>query len=679
MMKNLFYYLFTLALLISCDESDDGGGNGSTDAIQLSTESPQQVNPGEIFTLKIINPTKDNFTFNIIPNSIPSNAQIVDLEGTDVTAGLTGFYPDDSEVSFSVSEEGSYDFSMTIDGEEWSSTFSFTASGCLHLSAASFLEKSNIEKRVLSGIDYCITDEITIPAGQSISIDSDVEIQLGTDAGFIVNGTLNINQASINAIDETGWKGILINDGGTLNSNNSSISEAGYSSFTGKEKAAIIIDGTLSLDGDYISTNATGAYGLYFLDNEYSTNSSSTSSTINSEFPMYGGLDDFLAINVTLSGDGASTLVGDGELTSIAGTGSNIFFGNGSKIHFSGSVQFGQSVNLQSNEITMEADQSLIFSAGIQSNNSSIKGKDDANWKGIYLNGINNNVNGLTIDHAGSDYINISGNPLSEKAAIYVAGHLTSFSGCTISGSGGYGLYLTSLVTTSTTILGDDNIFDNNTDAAIAGPLDVVYKLLHNGSTTKNTSFTNSTAESVKLFAQTSASPASSGYFLPGLGSSNYYLLDDNLIFNENNDKLTLLEGVHIKVSSGKGIQFSNTNHSGWTSSGTSSNPVTIEASDATAGWNGIHLQGTRSTEIFVLSQTTISGAGLLSYVGVRAANVTFNSSTALFNFTDCVFKDSKDYGVVIGLSSNSVLFNEGTKNNTFSGNATGDIRDENI
>ncbi|WP_420580839.1 hypothetical protein [Reichenbachiella sp.] len=678
-MKRLFYTLLIVTFISSCDESDDGGSKGSNVGINLSIDYPQSINPGQLITIEMVDPNLESFSFNITPNSIPSNAKILDSDGNDITAGITGSYPEMKEITFSVTEEGSYNFNMSIDNESWTSTISFSANGCYYISSDEFLALGNIEKRVLNGVDYCIIEEITIPTDQSVSINSEVIIQLGKGAGFIINGTLNISQANLNSMEEEGWKGILINDGGTLNTYGSTISEAGFSAFSDNQKAVIINDGTLSMSGDYISTTAEGAYGVYFLDNEFSSNTGSTTTTISAEHAVYGGLDDFLSLNAHLSGSGYSTIIGDGELTSIAGTGSNIFFGNGAKINFSGSVQFGQSVNLQSNEITMEADQSLIFSSGIQSSNSTISGKDGAKWKGVYLNGTNNNFNSMTIEDAGSDFINISGNPLPEKTAVYVAGHLTSFTGCTISGSGGYGLYLSSFVTAYSSISGDNNTFDNNSDAAIAGPLDLVYKLLHNGSSAKTTTFTNSTAESVKLFAQTSATPSSTGYFLPGLGSGNYYLLDENLIFNENYDKLTLLEGVHIKVSSGKGIQFSNTNHSGWVSSGTSSNPVIIEAADATAGWNGIHLQGTRSTEIFTLSHTTVSGAGLLSYVGVQAGNIAFNSSTALFNFTDCTIKDSKSYGVIIGLSSNSVDFGDSSKNNSFSGNASGDIYNENI
>lgn len=681
-MKNLIYYLFVITLLVGCDEGDDGEGkDGNSENIQFTIDSPSLINPGQVFTLKIVDPTKDNFTFNISPTSIPSNARILDVDGEDVTTGISGSYPDDSEVSFTVSEEGAYSFEMAVDGEEWLTFISFSASGCLHLSEKDFLAMSSISKRVLSGTDYCILETITIPADKSMSINSDVIIQFGTDAGFIINGILNIAQTSFYQIDDTGWKGILINDGARFNMTGGSISEAGYSAFSEKEKAVIVNDGTLTLNGGSIFTSAEGAYGVYFLENEYANNSNPGLTIINADHAVYGSLSDFLSLNATLEGSDYSTIVGEGESTSIAGTGSNINFGNGAKIHFNGSVQFGQSVNLQSNEITMEADQSLIFSAGMTSNNSSIKGKDGAKWKGIYLNGTNNNFNGMTIEDAGSSSINISGNPLQEKAAVYVAGYLTSFSGCSISGSGGYGLYISPTATRSSVISGDNNIFDGNAQAAIVGPLDFIHTLLHTGSSAKSTTFNNSAAESVEIWSQTNATAPTGGYKLPDLGADNYYLIYENLTFSaSSNDGLTLEAGAHIKVNAARSIVFSSSNNGGLFVQGTSGNPVIIEAADAVAGWNGIHMQSPHSLNLFNFDYLNISGGGAAQLVGTTgAANLIFNSSTMEFIMTNCQINDSKGYGILIESGSNDSDHGNINNNISFSGNASGDVLNQNI
>ncbi|MDW3209989.1 MAG: hypothetical protein R8N23_08985 [Reichenbachiella sp.] len=677
-MKQLFYLLSISVLCISCSifEDDEDGDSG----IQLSIEFPQSINPGQLITIEILEPSKENFSFYISPNSIPSNAQILDADGNDISSGFSGSYPEMKTITFSVTEEGTYDLIMSIDDENWTSNISFSASGCLHITAEQFLS-AGLTKRVLNGIDYCITEDITIPYGGAASINTDVIVQFGANAGLIVNGTLTLYEANLQTLNESGWKGILINDGGTVNIYSSTISEAGYSAFTDKEKAMIINDGTLSLDGSSMYTSAEGAYGVYFLDNEYNTNTGSTVSSITAEHAVYGGLDDFLSLNATLGGAGYSTIIGDGELTSIAGTGSNIFFGNGAKIHFEGSVQFGQSVNLQSNEITMEADQSLIFSGGMQSNSSSIKGKDGAKWKGVFLNGTNNNFNGMTIEDAGSDFINISGNPLLEKAAVFVVGHLTSFSDCTITGSGGYGLYISPTATRSSSISGDENTFDGNAQAAIVGPLDFIHALLHTGSSAKTTTFDNSAAESVEIWSQTNATAPTGGYKLPDLGADNYYLLYENLTFSaSSNDGLTLEAGAHLKVNAARSMVFSSSNNGGLFVKGTSENPVIIEAADAVAGWNGIHMQSPHSVNLFNFDYLNISGGGAAQLPGTTgAANLIFDSSTMEFKMTNCQINNSKGYGIVIENGSNTVDHGDLNNNITFSGNASGNVLNQNI
>lgn len=684
-MKQIIFLSFISILGFSCsvfeDDSDDDGNPGGS-SLELTIDYPQTVNPGQTITIEFLDPNKENFSFFLTPDNLPSNAQVLDSDGKDISGGLSGAYPEMSEITFSVTEEGTYNFTLSIDNENWVSTISISASGCLHLSEQSFLALGIMAKRVLNGVDYCITEEVTIPKDQSYSIESQVSLQFGTNAGIIVDGSLNIGESCVlQAIDESGWKGFLVNSTGSLNLNTVQINEAGHSNFADKPAAAIVNDGSVYLNGSYIYTSATDSYGVYFLDNAVYTSAGSSVTNIDAAQPFYGGLDKFLSLNAHLTGSGFSTMIGAGELTSIAGHTSNIFFGNGAKIHIEGSVQFGQSVNLQSNEITMEADQSLIFSGGMQSNSSSIKGKDGAKWKGVYLNGTNNNFNGMTVEDAGSDFINISGNPLSEKAAVFVVGHLTSFSDCTITGSGGYGLYISPTATRSSTISGDENTFDGNAQAAIVGPLDFIHTLLYAGNSAKTITFNNSAAEAVEIWEKTSATAPTGGYKLPDLGADNYYLLYENLSFSlSSNDGLTLEAGVHIKVAAARSMVFSSSNNGGLFVKGTSENPVIIEAADAASGWNGIHMQSPHSVNLFNMDYLNISGGGAAQLPGTTgAANLIFDSSTMEFKMTNCQINNSKGYGIVIENGSNTVDHGDLNNNITFSGNASGNVLNQNI
>lgn len=673
-MKSLYVLIALLLLLHACSEEENN------ENLSLVFDYPSLVNPGQLITIKISESNKETFQYNFYVINGP-DSEVFDAEGNSVPSrNFEGSYPEDKEFSFSVAEEGSYQFGLSADGID-QGVFDIVVQGCLHLTEASISKMSTIERRVLEGTDYCILEPITIPSESSVSIANEVKIAFGSEGALTIAGSLSVNSNSWFQLDEMGWKGIFIEEGGQLTLHESNLSDGGHTAFDGFEKAFITVGGLLNITGtSNISTGAEGTYGLYFLDTGTAQGPSNRNSrsSISAEMPMSGGMDDYVNLNIRLNGE-FSTLKGLGEGVALGSPYGDFFFPGGGKYHFEGSTQFGSVVFFQSAEIYMDQDNALIFNNGVTCQNTLMTGFEGASWKGMYCAGTGGNGNLLldaTIDNAGSSEFVISGNTVAEKASIYVAGaQLTSLNGTTIKNSDSYGIYLSSSATVDNR-RHTKNTFDNNAMANIVGPTDLVAKLLAISGSSQEANeytFTNSAAESIQLL-RLKSSGSSRKIVLPDLGQDNYYLVSEDISLVVQ-DNLSILAGAHFKFAPNTGLAF-NQNNLGISAIGTALAPITLEASDATLGWDGAYLSSTVSTNIFRFDYVIFSGGGAESS---DDGNVTLNSSTAEFSFTNCTFKDGKGYGVVVESLSNTFDFQDVANNNTFANNTSGDVMDKTI
>lgn len=269
------------------------------------------------------------------------------------------------------------------------------------------------------------------------------------------------------------------------------------------------------------------------------------------------------------------------------------------------------------------------------------------NWKGIHIKNGYADINGLTIDEAGSS--SFSTNP-EEKAGIYIEKSIDNLSNCSFVNSNGYGLVMKRGVEINGSYYAN---YDNNA----SGPAIL----------------------SLETFIQ---SPGASQFYntLPNkrlglrgatVNGLNIQKLDIPYHLFESiqtNGNLIIQAGTEIYMSDTIGLKVNGV----FNSLGTQSQPVVIQGMTQAAGsWKGINANG------IVLEFTTIQHAGSSKLLSNGGTNFEYSCGLMLgtsgyFKLENCTLSNNTGYGLVIYDGPN--IPNFVYDNNTISNNGTGAI-----
>lgn len=648
--KNLIYTLIISAITLGCSSDD------LKDILEIPllaiVGSQQTVAPFTEVTLDGSASTgPEGFSYEWIYNGSES----INLSSTS-----------EAIVTFTPEVNGTYTFTLriTLNGEFSETQTQVTVTGAVVLDASSFtgetLTLTNIEPSE-STPDYIINTDFTIPTGKLLEVANgqNVTIGIADDAGIIVNGRISFNSILILEANSAGWKGVLV-DGGSIDINNLfTIDKAGSAAFDGHEAAAItfVNSGSTSLSSQLLITNTISDLGMV-LTSTTSPNwdmSNGGNATVDARIPVKApiGYLPLLAgiqeatnneyIHLTTSGAGVTE-------GSVNGT----FLFSNRKYFIDGDFTAGSKINTSSATIYMKEGAGIVGTE-MSINSTTIEGLDGASWKGIAASA-SALLSDVTITGAGSATHDTGAFISVEKAAVYGAlSAVVQVNSCTITNSGGYGVYIDSQ-TSNGQVVG--TTFTNTTNNDVILPFGMVGSIIKAD---------NTWSSNTPVALRASSNNVNSSW--PALGDGISYLAIENLTVSSS--ILVLDPGVSIKFKTGTGLAI----NSGITAKGTSTDAITFEGEGSTPGsWKGISILGQ-----YRMEYCTINNGGQTDLSGGEKTNVLFNSNSSFatypqvnYSFENNTISNSAGYGVQVFLGKYDPVT---SATNIYTNNVSGDIK----
>ena len=593
--------------------------------------------------------------------------------------------------TFTAPEAGLYEFTLTIthNGLTSEDVVLVQATGAIRIGGT--LEGNtnliNIENDPELA-DYVIESDLIVPEGITLTIESDVIIEVNQNMGIVVKGTLtNADNEdyfdNIKLVGSNGWKGIHVDGGATgtavINFSGVKIENAGAAVFEGKsEAAAILFSGNLLQNltlkgnefvnsGSYDILAETEAPGYRSVtSNRYSYHipvkaPMSFMDNFSSDLPdiMPAGFD-YIQLVPRESGD----VLPNNRIFSFF---HKSYFIDGTFLAGSQVMVYGGTT------LYVKENSSLVFqkTTSIGSYNGdavTIEGLDGASWNGILgMSGIRMTLTNVVISNAGSSPV-VNGKP---NAAVYQIGNGTGYiDNVTIKDCGGFGVYLDITPQTQSLIEVRNSTFQNTVNAAIR----------------TNVSSLATTIKGGNIFELNAGVP---GCLVEGDGAlsvttwpaleNSFYLIDANIDLMGSGG-MTFQGGEHLKFKQGRYLNWNtNGNYSPvfiLKVEGEVDNPVIFEGETATSGsWGGLVLGGNFNIDYL---QVKNGGEFLLPGAGNKA-NIFFDFTSIDNNdyfktFNNSTISGSEGYGVVQSNSAVAFDFEDAGKNNTFSNNTLGNV-----
>jgi hypothetical protein len=515
--------------------------------------------------------------------------------------------------------------------------------------------------------DYLVKGNLTVL--DELIIDPNVIIEFENDGAIIVKdeGLIYADNTSFIPADST-WKGIHLMTSDNIFSN-CLIDGAGNSSFTGlaSGKAALLASGnsTLAFSGNTIS-NSEG-YGISIIDNadfyfnqanqiypfngnRFESNESGpavlpvgtvselvaqifTNETPGTYIEIYGSTyssqedQDPLLSDIGLAYKITGLITFNKNLTITKGV--ELYFDTDAGIRINGMLTVSGSV-----------DEPVIMD-GLNGGNAS--------WTGIWVNDGQSNITYASILNAG----NTAFPGMTEKASL-IADQTLSMQNCTITGSGGIGLYMPDYAHILYTDNFISNTLSNNAVSAVRIRMDDVVKVTAGNSISAASSLVPAIEVHMGL-----DDPLGTW---PDLGANIDYKILESLKIKSTKD-LSLQAGVKMQFAAGTTLEVSG----GLQALGSSGSEIIFEGSESKNGhWDGIFMNG---TEAVTLDYTIIrdGGGGLID-----KANLIVESTASNLAVTNSVINNSKGYGVLIKAGAQDFEINDPASSNTLDGDLGG-------
>ena len=515
--------------------------------------------------------------------------------------------------------------------------------------------------------DYLVCGDLTVL--DELLIDPNVIIAFEQDGSVIVKdgGLIYADNVSFVPAD-TSWKGIHISSANNVFSG-CVVDGAGNASFTGQAsgKAAILASGsgTLAFSGNTIR-NSKG-YGISLIDNAgfYFNQANQVYPFNGNRFENNAAGPAVLPVG-TVSKAASQIYTNETPGTFIEIYGSSyssqedddpLLSDVGLPYKITGMLTFNKPLT-----ITKGVEMYFDTDAGLKVNGLlTVSGTMDhpvvmdgisagsASWMGIYINTGQSHFTYTSILNAGSAAFT----GIGVKASL-VAGQTISMQNCTISGSGGIGLYLPGYAHILYTENFINNTLSGNAISALRLRMDDVSKV-----TDGNTiSAASDAVPAIEVHMGLDDAPGT----WPDLGTGiDYRILEDIKI--KSTKSLIIEAGATLQFTAGTILEVSG----GLQAMGTSGSKITFEGSESKKGhWDGIFLNGTPAVD---LDHTIIrDGGGDMT----DKANVIVESTAADVSVTNSTINNSKGYGVLIKLGGLDFDINLPASNNTLEGDLGG-------
>lgn len=544
--------------------------------------------------------------------------------------------------------------------------------------------------------DYFVTADLVVPDGITLSIGEEnvvVFFETGTGLQITQGGALtNLDDSAEEGFDveftgdDSGWKGILINNG-QIELENAIIENAGKTAFDGvDEPGALILTGgspvleslanntfknsfsydvyvagTVAGDGRFFNNQMSYKYPvkapITFMELWWSDFPNIDPEDVEYSIMVPGGSDqkDVTSKSIIFPSNGNFLIDGDFWAGSriIVGSGCDVFIKEGSGI------------------LAEEG----FSTQGTENSNTRVSGLNGANWKGIasVIKGTLS-IRYTTIENAGYGIIDMGDFEAEAPASLYSETYGGEVTSNIIMNGGGFGYY--NADTTRENIIRIlENQFKNLANAAIRTNIASVGRAFFS-------------LDPVNEFDLAPGIPAvlvqgdgePSGEW-PGLGLDNYYLIDANIKHKGYNDSFTLNAGARLKFRTGFAYVYdppANSNGAPVRFKGTAENPVILESETGLPGsWGGVLFRAPGNGYWQINHCTIIDGGGYLLPGATEKANMISDYSgfnETLIQFSNNTISHSAGYGIVVEDRSYDFEYDNPGKNNTFIDNALGDV-----
>ena len=538
--------------------------------------------------------------------------------------------------------------------------------------------------------DYVIESDLIVPDGITLTIESDVIIEVNQNKGIIVKGTLtNANNENyfdnIKLVGSSGWKGIHVDGGATgnalINFSGVKIENAGAAVFEGKsEAAAILFSGNL-LKNMTLKGNEFVNSGSYDILAETAPPGyrSVTSNIYSYRIPVkaqIGFMDNFFSeqpdimpanfeyIQLVPRASGTGDLLPDNRSFQFF---HKSYYIDGTFIASSPvKVNGGTTIYVKENSgLNFEKETSI---GATYEDAVTITGLNGASWNGILgASNIQMTLTNVVISKAGAQPL-VNGKP---KAAVFQMGNGTGYiDKVTIEDCAGFGVYLDMTPETLSLFGVKNSTFKNTVDAAIRTNVKSLVATIKDGNTF------DLAAGVPGCLVEGDGALSSTTW--PALKNS-FYLIDANIVLNKTAG-MTFWGGVHLKFKQGRSLNWITDGYYSpngiFKVYGEQDNPVIFEGETDTPGsWGGLVLEGN-----FNINYLQVKNGGEFLLPGAsNKGNVFFDFTSAdntsyYQTFSNSTISGSAGYGVVQSNASNDYDFEAPFRNNTFSGNTLGNV-----
>lgn len=652
-MKRTYLLFFTLLTIFSCNTEDE------ITPLQAIIEDVQPGQVGESITLDgSSSKGLDRASVEWIYNGGPESS--ITFDANTITT------------SFTPQKTGSYSFTLrlTSGGEFSEASISITVSGSIELtslSTNSTLDDINNQLGEGSEPDYMINSVLTIPSGTTISLGNSVNIAFGSGGGIIIEGTLMTESNAYVYLEASGssnWKGILVEEGGHLNLENSTtvISGGGSESLssTVEEASTILIKGNASL-GTNTTIKSSGGYGLYLTTSgNVSYGYLTFENNANTLRMPYHKLGSSPLQNLLLSSESSTARIElygiDGNTlqttASIFNVSAPIYIENDMEV-----VGSSASLTIQSAELRFADGIGLKMIGNSQFTNVVFTGQTEnpGAWKGIFLGEANSGhvFNTCTVKYAGGGTFETASGP----AGIYQSGSssVSVIQNSTISDNLGIGVINDSFISVF-----NGNTFSNNSLAHARINISELHKI--------GTNTYSSDVPTIELQKQFGG--VSSNFIWPSLGEDNYYISKVSI----DAGTITLPAGLHVKFDVNTYLNVTGI----FTVEGTDTNPVVLEGTVGNKGdWIGVGFSNAATIDHLTLKNAGRVG-GTTLFNTPFDANLTVMSNPAFnVSITNSTITDSSGYGVLVKLGAGTFNITDVASSNVLAGDL-GDFYDAN-
>ena len=585
---------------------------------------------------------------------------------------------------------GYYEFTLTISHGDSTDTdeTSLLVGGAVEIGGTltEDLELKNIQSDA-SLPDYIVTSDLVVPDGLKLSItEDDVIIEFNSETGIHVQeGGLfsNANNASATGYTtelrgQNGWKGILI-ESGSIDLERALIINAGKTVFSGQpEPASVSFTGNLSTlvslsDNEFVNSNS---YDILALDRVTGTSFPLQRNKFSYNIPIKAQIQ-FMELwtsnqpNLMPDVYDYIQLVPGGANKKDVTNNTNgfSFYPDGTKFFIDGDFWAGSSILIGENvTILMKENTGMSYDISFTSNpGSTIGGLEGKTWKGIAagVDAINLKLAGTSIEHAGYGKIVIGNVDAQAEASLYWsspnAPGVSKIEDIVIKYSGGYGYYDATTNANSTSI--SNTTFVDPVMPPIKTNILSVNNIIKEGH--GNTFELSAGMPAVVVTGD--GTPTRAEWY--ALGGDNYYLID-GIITAPSFGPLAFNEGVILKFKSNK--YFNWPAGSLLEINGRTENPVVFDSESGK--WGGLYLAGNFQIDNLIIK----NGGGFMLPNASAMANI-------VSDFTDIPVasqqymknssvSSSGGWGIVVETGSYDFVYDEPAKNNSFSGNTSGDI-----